>query len=72
MGEIVVRHPAEGLDALVIGVMLGAAEQDVALVTHQKIGVHHQVRQLVRHGMLRRGLPEVRVDLLHGVLPLAS
>ena len=54
MGQILVRDSAQVLDLLMVGAVLGAAEQDIALLPHQKIGVHHQIGEFVRQGMLRR------------------
>jgi hypothetical protein len=61
VGQVLVRDPAQLPDLLTVGVMLGSAEQKIALLAHQKIGVHHQIGQVVRQGMLRRRPPEVGV-----------
>jgi hypothetical protein len=48
VGEILACDAAKRLHVLMVGSVLGSTEEDVALLTHNKIGAHHQVRQLVR------------------------
>jgi hypothetical protein len=55
------------MDVPVVGMVLGSAEQDVACLPHQKIGVHHQIGQFGQR-MFRLRHPKVGIDLLHCVL----
>src|SRR5262249_28160966 len=42
MGQILMRDPAELLDVSMVAIVLGSAEQDVARLPHQQIGVQRQ------------------------------
>jgi len=65
MGEVMVRHAAQVLNVLMVGIVLGSTEEDVPMLPHEKIGKHHQVRRLVGKRTLRLSHPEVGVDLFH-------
>jgi hypothetical protein len=67
MGQILMRDATKIMDMPVVGIVLGSAEQDVAGVPPQKIGVHHQIGHF-RERMLRFRQPKVGVDLFNGVL----